>query len=140
MYLNFIFYPGIFFLMFLAIGDKDFAQIRRQYRNSQVKNIPKNWTFLSTVAINVWIILGYTQQSFLALCQSFYRVVQEVFDHCLQALKASMWMYIQQQRLIYGLENFDFHSDFCGQLKRSVLTGFATWGQKRRFLNVLKLV
>ena len=23
-----------FFLMFLAIGDKDFAQIRRQYRNS----------------------------------------------------------------------------------------------------------
>ena len=50
-----------------------------------------------------------------------------------------MWMYIQQQRLIYGLENFDFHSDFCGQLKRSVLTGFATWGQKRRFLNVLKV-
>ena len=50
-----------------------------------------------------------------------------------------MWMYIQQQRLINDLENLDFHSDFFDLLRRSVLTVFATCGQKRRFLNVFKV-
>ena len=48
-------------------------------------------------------------------------------------------MYIQQQRLINDLENEDFHSDFFKQLRRSVLTVFAAWGQTRRFLNVFKV-
>ena len=86
-FLNVLSYQGEHFLFFFVGSSKEILEL-----------VDQKWTQKSTLLANltpvIWPFWG-SKKSFSGLFRSFFRLVWEVFRHCLRLYKAYFWVYFQ---------------------------------------------